>query len=72
MRDPWQFCPCGHLWLLHDVEDLNGTNPTCCVDGCDQEGCRDRDRALVEAIEARDAECWKFGCTLHLSDRPTS
>lgn len=24
-----------------------------------------------DAIDARDAECWKFGCRLHLDDRDT-
>lgn len=33
-RGPWDWCGCGHLFLLHDVEDFDGTNPTCCVDGC--------------------------------------
>lgn len=32
--------------------------------------------AIVErdqdAIDERDRECWKFGCTLHLGDRPMS
>jgi hypothetical protein len=37
--DPWTLCPCGHMMLLHDVEDLDGTNPTCCVEGCNQQGC---------------------------------
>ena len=33
-RGPWEWCPCGHMFLLHDVEDMDGTNPTCCVEGC--------------------------------------
>lgn len=39
---PWEACACGHLMLLHDVEDMDGSNPTCCVDGCSQQGCGDR------------------------------
>ena len=39
MSDWWNLCPCGHPNLLHDVDDMDGTNPTCCVDGCDQQGC---------------------------------
>lgn len=34
--NPWDRCPCGHLMLLHDVEDVDGNNPTCCVEGCDR------------------------------------
>ncbi len=32
--NPWDWCRCGHVFLLHDVEDFDGTNPTCCVEGC--------------------------------------
>jgi hypothetical protein len=38
---PWEICACGHPMLMHDVEDMDGTNPRCCVDGCDQRGCRE-------------------------------
>jgi hypothetical protein len=37
---PWRRCPCSHLMMFHDVEDLDGTDPLCCVDDCDQQGCR--------------------------------
>ncbi len=40
MTDFWTWCQCGHLMLLHDVEDMDSSNPTCCVDGCTQQGCR--------------------------------
>lgn len=30
----WTVCTCGHMMLLHDVEDLAGTDPRCCADGC--------------------------------------
>jgi hypothetical protein len=30
----WRACRCGHVMLLHDVEDMAGTSPMCCVDGC--------------------------------------
>lgn len=36
---PWDWCRCGHLMLLHDVEDMDGTRTTCCVEGCGQAGC---------------------------------
>lgn len=39
---PWKNCACGHLMLLHDVEDMDGSNPTCCVEGCNQQGCGGR------------------------------
>jgi hypothetical protein len=39
---PWEFCTCGHSMLLHDVDDLDGGNPLCCVEGCDQSGCGGR------------------------------
>lgn len=37
MADPWAYCRgCGHVMLLHDVEDMDGGNPSCCVEGCNQ------------------------------------
>lgn len=39
MTTAWSYCDCGHPMLLHDVEDMDGSNPMCCVDGCDQRGC---------------------------------
>lgn len=36
-------CACGHLWLLHDVEEYRGDgSETCCVEGCPQTGCPGR------------------------------
>ncbi len=36
----WQYCPCGHLWLVHDIEEYDGDgSDTCCAEGCDQVGC---------------------------------
>lgn len=35
----WDWCRCGHPMLLHDADDMDGTDPTCCVEGCDQNGC---------------------------------
>ncbi len=49
MKGPWEYCACGHLMLLHDVEDMDGTNPTCCVDGCDQNGCNQNQDRRVPA-----------------------
>lgn len=37
---PWDLCPCGHLMLHHDVEDMAGNRPLCVIDRCDQVGCR--------------------------------
>ncbi len=54
---PWGLCPCGHLWLLHDVEgvdeDGDPLSPLCCVTDCDQAGCR---RVQAE----RDAELARY------------
>lgn len=37
MSNPWR-CPnnppCPHPGLLHDIEDLEDTSPTCCAEGC--------------------------------------
>jgi hypothetical protein len=34
----WWRCPndppCKHAGLFHDVEDMEGNHPTCCIDGC--------------------------------------
>jgi len=39
MGDWWR-CPndppCGHGAFVHDVEDWDDDQPTCCIDGC---GC---------------------------------
>lgn len=50
----WDWCPCGHPMLLHDVEDMDGSNPTCCVEGCDQRGCGNP-AAAVTGHHARPA-----------------
>jgi hypothetical protein len=40
---PWDLCPCGHFWLMHDVEEYTGDGTEiCCADGCDQVGCPGR------------------------------
>lgn len=46
-------CPCGHLWLSHDVEEYTGDgSETCCVHSCRQEGCPGRrDRTVDELLE---------------------
>jgi chromosome segregation ATPase len=43
--------------LLHDVEDMDGTDPRCCVDGCDQAGC---DQAGCGEDAERDELAVKF------------
>jgi hypothetical protein len=44
--NPWASCPCGHLWLCHDVNEYSGDGTeTCCVEGCDQTGCPGREAA---------------------------
>ncbi|MCW2768518.1 MAG: hypothetical protein JWO11_4477 [Nocardioides sp.] len=48
---PWGLCLCGHSMLLHDVEDMEGNNPSCCVEGCDQRGCRTPPSDDVEHCE---------------------
>jgi hypothetical protein len=41
--NPWALCPCGHPWLLHDIEEYSGDGTeTCCVEGCSQAGCPGR------------------------------
>lgn len=30
----YQLCTCGHPWSMHDVDSLNGDNPSCCYDTC--------------------------------------
>lgn len=30
----WEHCTCGHSWAFHDVDDLEGSNPSCCYDTC--------------------------------------
>ncbi len=38
--NPWGYCPCGHLWMRHDVNEYSGDgSETCCVEGCSQHGC---------------------------------
>jgi hypothetical protein len=37
------FCPCGHLWHVHDVDEYRGDgSETCCHPGCQQHGCPGR------------------------------
>lgn len=36
-------CDCGHPWGIHDVNEYKGDGTeTCCVHGCDQNGCPGR------------------------------
>lgn len=36
-------CPCGHLFLHHDINDCDGDgSDLCCVEGCDQRACPGR------------------------------
>lgn len=42
VRNAWAWCRCGHPMLLHDVEDMDGGSPMCCVDGCDQKSCQEQ------------------------------
>lgn len=38
--DPFRRCACGHLWILHDVENALGDGTELCrEDGCTQIGC---------------------------------
>lgn len=46
-----------------DADDLQPGDMVCV---CDDPFHLD---AEVKAIDARDAQCWKFGCALHLGDR---
>lgn len=40
MSDWWTGCPCGHLWLFHDVAEYHGDgSDLCCVEGCGQDDC---------------------------------
>lgn len=38
MSGEWWRCPnkppCPHPGLFHDVEDMEGNHPTCCIEGC--------------------------------------
>lgn len=43
----WDWCACGHPMLLHDVEEMDGSNPRCCAEGCDQRGCAAQITAAV-------------------------
>lgn len=52
----WNVCPCGHLWMHHDVEEYRGDgSEMCCVDGCDQVACPGKRRAKA-AVLRRGAE----------------
>lgn len=36
---PWpgewfEDCTCGHPWMMHDVDSLDGDNPSCCYETC--------------------------------------
>lgn len=47
--NPWGYCPCGHLWLRHDVDEYRGDDSEmCCVEGCDQTKCPGRQPATAE------------------------
>jgi len=48
MDKSWfKICPCGHPWATHDVEEYTGDGTeTCCVAGCDQQGCPGRAQAV--------------------------
>lgn len=36
-------CPCGHLFLHHDIAEYDGDgSDLCCVEGCDQASCPGR------------------------------
>lgn len=36
-------CPCGHLWLHHDIDEHPGDNSElCCIEGCNQTECPGR------------------------------
>lgn len=38
--EPWNYCDCGHPWLLHDIREQSGDGTDlCCAEGCDQFGC---------------------------------
>ena len=39
-QNPWARCACGHMWLVHDVEEYHGDGTDrCCRSDCDQSGC---------------------------------
>jgi hypothetical protein len=41
--NPLAVCRCGHVWMVHDVEEYSGDDSeTCCVEGCNQNGCPGR------------------------------
>lgn len=47
---PFGLCPCGHLWLNHDVDEYSGDgSETCCVWGCTQAGCPGRTPSMEVA-----------------------
>lgn len=47
--DWFSYCPCGHLWLHHDVNEYSGDGTEmCCVDGCTQTGCPGRQTPTEE------------------------
>lgn len=44
------YCPCGHAWLRHDVNEYRGDgSEACCVEGCAQLGCPSRVPATAPA-----------------------
>ena len=42
-RSPFSYCPCGHMWMAHDIDEYDGDGTDlCCTVGCDQTGCPGR------------------------------
>lgn len=57
--NPWAVCGCGHLWLRHDVDEYPGDgSETCCVEGCDQNGCPGRSDGEVLQVDGPPAPAW--------------
>lgn len=55
---PFDHCACGHMWLWHDVDEYTGDgSETCCVDGCEQNGCPGRQPQEPPAQTDPHADC---------------
>jgi hypothetical protein len=50
--DVFRLCGCGHPMLLHDVEDMEGNDPRCCIGGCAQLECADSGPRSGESTSA--------------------
>lgn len=50
-------CDCGHVWGIHDVYEYPGDDTeTCCVHGCDQDGCPGSRLREVARLKVKLAE----------------